>query len=191
MTHMPFKLYSLTLLLLAASFSSFSQYDPDYSDEEKEDLKGLPLKERLYTGGNFWANFGTFTNVEISPLLGYRITSDYSVGIGLKYNYFSDRRFSPALTSSIYGGSVFTRYRFLDKLVAHAEFEMLNISNFNSISSSGRAWIPVGLVGGGYASNGFQVLALYDLIDDPNNPYVGTFGGESRIYLRIGFLFNL
>ena len=188
---MPFKLYSLCLLFLAGSFSSFSQYDPDYTDEDKEDLTGLSFKERLYTGGNFWANFGTFTNVEISPLLGYRITSDYSIGVGLKYNYFSDRRFTPALTSSIYGGSVFTRYRFLDKLVAHAEFEMLNVSNFNSITSTGRDWVPVGLVGGGYASNGFQVLALYDLIGDPNNPYVGLFGGDSRIYLRIGFLFNL
>ena len=188
---MSFKICTLTFLLLVASLSSFSQYDPDYGDEENEDLSGLPFKERLYTGGNFWANFGTFTNVEISPLLGYRITSDYSVGVGLKYNYFSDRRFTPALTSSIYGGSVFTRYRFFDKLVAHAEFELLNVSNFNSISSTGRIWVPVGLVGGGYASNGFQVLALYDLIGDPNNPYIGTFGGNSRIYLRVGFLFNL
>ncbi|MEN8838973.1 MAG: hypothetical protein ABF238_00535 [Flavobacteriales bacterium] len=188
---MPFKLYSLCFVFLAGSFNSFSQYDPDYADEDKEDLAGLPFKERLYTGGNFWANFGTFTNLEISPLLGYRITSDYSVGVGLKYNYFSDRRFSPALTSSIYGGSVFTRYRFLDKLVAHAEFEMLNVSDFSSITSSGRIWVPIGLVGGGYASNGFQILALYDLIDDRNNPYLGTFGADSRIYLRIGFLFNL
>ncbi len=188
---MPFRLYSLILVSLCVSLSSFSQYDPDYSDEEKEELTGLPLRERLYTGGNFWANFGTLTNVEVSPILGYRITSDYSVGLGLKYNYFSDRRFSPTFTSSIYGGSVFTRYRFFDRFVAHAEFEMLNTDNFNTIPSAQRVWIPIGLVGGGYASNGFQILALYDLIGDPNNPYIGTFGADSRIYLRVGFLFNL
>lgn len=188
---MTFKFFTTSALLLVFSLSSLSQYDPDYGDDDSEDLSGLPFKERLYTGGNFWANFGTFTNVEISPMLGYRLTNSYSVGIGAKYNYFSDRRFNPAFTSSIYGGSVFTRYKFFRNFIAHAELEMLNTNDFNTIPSTRRVWVPIGLVGGGYTANGFQILALYDLVDDPNNPYLGTFGADSRLYLRVGFLFNL
>ncbi len=188
---MTYKFFTTSALLLVFSFSSLSQYDPDYGDDDSQDLSALHFKERLYTGGNFWANFGTFTNVEISPMLGYRLTNSYSVGIGAKYNYFSDRRFNPAFTSSIYGGSVFTRYKFFRNFIAHAELEMLNTNDFNTIPSTRRVWVPIGLVGGGYTANGFQILALYDLVDDPNNPYLGTFGADSRLYLRVGFLFNL
>ena len=185
------KLKQLTFLLfIITSITSFSQYDPDYNTNDDDNVQNLEFKDRLYTGGNFWASFGTFTNVEVSPLLGYRITNNYSVGIGAKYNYYSDRR-PPAFSTSMYGGSIFTRYSFFKSFVAHAEFEMLNVEIFQSFTSSERQWIPIGLVGGGYASNGFQIMALYDLIGDERNPYQGILGPDSRLYLRVGFLFNL
>lgn len=186
------KLKHLLLALSVFNFSAnYAQYDPDYNEGDDEDVQNLDFKDRLYTGGNFWANFGTFTNVDISPLLGYRVTNDYSIGIGAKYNYIK-QNVAPVFSTSIYGGSVFTRYSFFDKLVAHAEFEMLNIELFNFTSGAReRQWVPIGLVGGGYASNGFQIMALYDLIGDERNPYIGLFGTNSRLYLRVGFLFNL
>ncbi len=188
------KLKQLLFALFVLVYSTnYAQYDPDYNDGDDDNVQNLAFKDRLYTGGNFWANFGTFTNVEISPLLGYRVTNEYSVGIGAKYNYFKDRR-PPAFSTSMYGGSVFNRYIFLRNFVAHAEFEMLNLEIFQATTSSvtrERQWVPIGLVGGGYASNGFQIMALYDLIGDERNPYQGIFGTDSRLYLRVGFLFNL
>lgn len=182
--------YFLILLSSMLCIQSYSQYDPDYNSNDEEDLSQLSFKDRLYTGGNFWASFGTFTNLEISPLLGYRVTKDYSVGMGLKYNYFK-RNLAPVFSTSIYGGSAFTRYSFFDRLVAHAEFELLSVELFNGAQASQRTLVPIGLVGGGVTINGFQALLLYDLIGDVNNPYIGTFGPNSRIYLRAGFLFNL
>ena len=179
----------LFFLFVLCSSITFSQYDPDYNMDDDEDLSQLAFKDRLYTGGNFWANFGTITNVELSPMLGYRVTKDYSVGVGAKYNFYRDNRIP--FSTSIYGGSAFTRYSFFDKLVAHAEFEMLNLEVFRAAFPGERQWVPIGLVGGGYAANGFQIMALYDLIGDERNPYTGVFGVNSRLYLRVGFLFNL
>jgi len=114
------------------------------------------------------------------------------VGVGAKYNFYSvNQSNGTRFSTSVYGGSLFTRYVFLDKFVAHAEFEALNVELFNTRTAGERRWVPIGLVGGGYASNGFQIMLLYDLIGDKNNPYQGTFGADSRVYLRIGFLFNL
>ncbi len=185
------KLKHLLFAFCVLAFSTnYAQYDPDNNDGGEEDLSLLSFKDRLYTGGNFWGSFGTFTNLEISPMLGYRITNDYSVGVGIKYNYFR-RNVAPTFSASIYGGSAFTRYIFLERIVAHAEFELLSVQRNFGVPSSERLLVPIGLVGGGFSSNGFQLMLLYDLIGHPNNPYLGTFGPNSRIYLRAGFLFNL
>lgn len=184
--------FLLLLLFVIPSSVSYSQYDPDYNSEDEEDISELDFKDRLYTGGNVWAQFGSITNVEIAPILGYRITKEYSVGVGAKYNFYSIRPQSgPAFSTSIYGGSIFTRYVFFKKIVAHAEFEALNVELLNTRNVGDRRWVPIGLVGGGYSNNGLQIMLLYDLIGDRNNPYFGTFGEDSRVYLRVGFLFNL
>lgn len=188
---MSFKTLLVALFLIPASVS-FSQYDPDYNSDDEEDLSELSFKDRLYTGGNAWAQLGNYTSVELAPILGYRITKEYSAGVGVKYNYYRFRpQIGTPISTSIYGGSLFTRYLFFDKIVAHAEIEALSVEVNLANTSDDRRWVPIGLVGGGYASNGFQILLLYDLINDRNNPYFGSFGADSRVYLRVGFLFNL
>lgn len=185
------KLKSLILtFFLFLGVLSFSQYDPDYSDDQEYDINELSFKDRLFTGGNFWASFGQISSVEISPILGYRITKDFSAGVGLKYNWFR-QNLTPAFTTSMFGGSTFARYTFFNRIVTQAEFEVLNLEVFNSFTSSERKWVPIGLVGGGYAANGFQLMLMYDLIGNENNPYIGMFGPNSRIYLRAGFLISL
>ena len=47
-----------------------------------------PLRERLFFGGNFGLQFGTVTNIEISPLAGIYLTPRLAVGPGIRYEYF-------------------------------------------------------------------------------------------------------
>ncbi|MES2701186.1 MAG: hypothetical protein V4649_01020 [Bacteroidota bacterium] len=45
--------------------------------------------DKLIIGGGLNAGFGTgYTNVGISPIVGYRITKDFSAGVGVGYQYF-------------------------------------------------------------------------------------------------------
>ncbi len=83
--------------------------------------------DRLYYGGGFGMGFTQYeTLIDVSPLVGYKITSRFSVGIGAVYNYYQNRYYTPRLTWNIYGGTVFSRLLITDFLFAHAEYQPLN-----------------------------------------------------------------
>lgn len=180
------RLFTLFVSIVFISSISFAQA----REEEPDNIDGLSFKDRLYTGGNLGLSFGTFTFVDVSPILGYRITKDFSAGIGAKYIY-SAFNGTPRTSVSMYGGSLFSRYLFLENFLAHTEFEMINMPLQQPFTGEvKREWIPIGLVGGGYrqgfGNSYFQIMLLYDLIGDERNPYVSPFGPQSRLYLRTG-----
>jgi hypothetical protein len=184
----------ILLSLFCISFSSFSQAREDDFDDN---LKGRRFLDRLYTGGNIGANFGTLSYfVDVSPILGYRVTKDFSVGIGAKYMYLGLTGV-PNSGTSIYGGSIFSRYLFLKNFLAHAELETINLPVQNQFSGEiKREWVPIGLVGGGYRQSiggvsYIQLMLLYDVIGDPRNPYASPFGPQSRLYFRGGITIGL
>lgn len=183
------------LLLLLNVFSNICSQARE--DNFEDDPKGRRFVDRLYTGGNIGANFGTLSYfVDVSPILGYRVTRDFSVGIGAKYMYLGLTGV-PNSGTSIYGGSVFSRYLFLKNFLAHAELETVNLPVQNQFSGEiNREWVPIGLVGGGYRQSigGFsyiQLMLLYDVIGDPRNPYLSPFGPQSRLYFRGGITIGL
>ena len=131
-------------------------------------------RSKIYAGGNIGLLFGTITVVDIYPIIGYRLTKDLSAGFGVTYQYFSDNRYNPNFSTSIYGGSVFARYVIVENLFAHSEYELINREFILIDTSTGtivdRSRRNVGslLVGGGYrqriGSNSYFVLmALWNL----------------------------
>ena len=125
---------------------------------------------RWYYGGNigfsFWNNY---TYLGIYPLVGYKITSQFSVGgkIGYSYINYKDIDFD----SHNYGGSIFTRYRIIPQMYLHGEFVYFSHDRF-----TGRDWVPFLLLGGGLSQNvgpNVWVFAevLFDVIKDEKSPY--------------------
>lgn len=192
---MSIKYFIPLIILLTLSLTSFSQAR---EDDTEEPIEYKSFKERLYTGGNFSASFGTFTYVDVSPIIGYMVTEDFSVGLGGKYVYIGFNG-TPRSSTSIYGGSTFTRYLILENFLAHAEFQALSVKVQEPFTGElKRKLIPVGLVGGGYkqsmgGSSYFQIMLLYDVIGDKNSPYRGTspFGVNSRLYMQAGITIGL
>ena len=41
----------------------------------------IPFKDRIFVGGNLGLTFGTITNIEIAPLIGYMLTPSWSAGV--------------------------------------------------------------------------------------------------------------
>jgi hypothetical protein len=150
--------------------------------------------ERIYFGGNFGLNFGTnYTVVELSPIVGYKITERLSAGFGITYIYYKQKipAYNFTYETSIYGGNVFTRYFFTESLFAHVEGGALNLDvpAIYYPYELAREWVPNLLVGGGYRSMigqraSFMIMLLYDVIDDPNSPYRNPI-------LRVGFGFGI
>lgn len=165
------------IIFLFAEFDLYSQ-----------DAPKKPFSERIFFGGNLGAQFGTYTVVEVSPLVGYHITDRLAAGIGATYIYLNVKDFD--YETNIFGGKVFTEYAIIENVVAHAEYEVLNFEAFDDFTDEKKR-VNVGslLVGGGYrqrlGGNSFiTLMILYNLTETRYTPY------ENPI-IRIGFAFGL
>jgi hypothetical protein len=178
---------SLLVLLVLPLSSVLAQ---KYVDENSSTL------ERLYFGGNFGLSFSTnYTQIEVSPIVGYMITDKLSAGTGVIYQYIKANFTSAngrqyALETNIYGGKLFGRYNIAGQLFAYAEFEALSFEVYQDRNDRIlRQIVPSMFIGGGYffplgEKVGINAVALYNILYDPfTSPY------NSPFVLRVGFTF--
>jgi hypothetical protein len=160
--------------------------------------------ERLVFGGGLGAYFGSTTQVNIQPIIGYRITDKLTSGIGINYSFYKTLflvdtntilNHAPsyaelAFKDNQWGGSLWSEYRIIPQAFLHAEYGFLNLSypqyNYNERSIDGIKHTATSfLVGGGYYqavgnNAGMQISLLWDLVGDKYSPYQNPI-------LRIGF----
>jgi len=134
-----------------------------------------PLKEKLYTGGQFGATFGTYTNVMISPMIGARFSDKVYAGLGIEYQYTKDKQYSQPKTYNQFGGRLFSQYNFAPKLFAHAEFAGLSMEHYH-LSAKSRNFVPFFYLGGGYrqklsAKSFISFRVVFDVLQHKNSPY--------------------
>jgi hypothetical protein len=134
------------------------------------------FKERLFFGGNVGAWFGSTTYVNISPLVGCKITKQFSLGAGFTYNYFSQSYQGQKYTSTIYGGNGFARYLILENLFAQVGWDRLSVLDYRSPIPNSRAWVDNILLGGGYRQSfsekgSFVAAIFYNINQTPLSPY--------------------
>ncbi|MDP2176124.1 MAG: hypothetical protein Q8K70_09480 [Bacteroidota bacterium] len=142
--------------------------------EEKDSFKNRTFKERLTFNVGGGILFGTVTNVNILPQIGYRLTPRLTTGIGGNFQYFSDSR-TPPIDFMIYGGNAFTRFTVDPRLFLQAEYQKLYYNNTNG---------DYVMVGGGFMPGaGFFISAYYLLLYPPDNIYGQPF------VIRGGFIF--
>ena len=160
-------------------------------EKNKDDEEEMTLRDRFYFGGNLGLGFGTITNINISPMVGFRLTSRFSVGVGANYQYWKDKRFVPAFEQNIYGGSMFSRFviaeNFLNagNLFAHAEYEQLFAKELYRDPSNPQVFLernkmyPSTFIGAGMAfpigkRSAFTLSALYNPFYDQYNSLYGS-----------------
>lgn len=170
-------------LIFTLGVNLASQAQVYFEEEEQEELS---FQDRLYFGGNFSFNIGNRSSfIDVSPLAGYMVNEDFSVGLGATYLYLS-REFTliPSgdrfkIKNSVYGGRAFLRHSVFDTFFAHAEFESLNVefpaNDFDQRTV--REWVPGLFVGAGSFQNvfgrgGINLTVLYNLLHDSiKSPY--------------------
>ena len=117
-----FKYYIAVLILICCSKVSFAQLETDVPD-------------RWYFGGNLGANFGSVTDIEISPLVGYRVSHNFSVGAGMTYIYFSvNDPYLGDYSTNMYGLRFFAKELVYRNFFAYAESEFLFLKEPNIIT---------------------------------------------------------
>lgn len=167
---------------------------------------------RIIVGG--WGLFGIgsgVTNLGITPILGYRITDNFSAGIGFGYQYLRVKDFFLVTTSftgpkerrplnaHFYSPSVWARHIIWNNIFAHVEYEH-NISSYKDYINNTLVdppyevrnvtmSVPCLLLGGGLRQpvgerSSFVFMALYDVLQNEYSPYRNT------IAIRVGFNFG-
>lgn len=147
--------------------------------------------DRVVFGGNFGMGFSSFESlVALSPSVGYRLTEKLTLGTGIIYQYYGVRYPNFKFNYNNYGGRLYGTYQINDFLIAHTEYESLNLEyvNFNAMGNpdgSIRKSVGSWLVGGGYRqyfsrNSTIDLMVLYNLTETPFTPY-------SNPIIRVGF----
>lgn len=154
--------------------------------------KNKNILERMDFGGYIGAQFGSVIIVDVSPLARYFFTEKFYGGLGLTYMYFKDNRYSPSISLSSYGGSLFAGYYIWRDLFAHVEYAPLYTPNFYDYympylpgDDMSSPWAHDFLIGGGYrqwlGGKAFvNLMILFNLNETVYSPY-------SNPIIRIGF----
>jgi len=170
----------LIFSFLIFSFNTKAQFeDPKDANmhtstpqSQKIEAKPSRIKEKIVVGGGLDLQFGNYTIIGLTPLVGYTVTDKFLVGGIFTYRYFKDNRPVVGYSTSTYGITPFARYNIFKGLFAHVEYEMLYGEYY--INDDPR-WINSLLVGGGYGTpigeNGFAgIYVLWNVTQDPNYP---------------------
>lgn len=137
---------------------------------------------RFVFGGGFGLEFSTFeTVVGVAPTIGYQFTDRLTAGPGVIYQYYHYKDQYNDLKSTNYGGKLFASYLLTPFLLAHTEYELLDVKylyrdQINNIVGSKRRTIGSFFVGGGYRqqmgpNSTIDLLLLYNLTETPYTPY--------------------
>ena len=181
-----------------SSLGALAQYDIEEveKDSVQKEAKVNPftLKEKIYVGGEMSIRFGSLTYLYLAPFAGYDFYKGMSAGVSSMYQLYRVKYTNGAVISShAYGGGLFMRYRpeNFNFLLLQTE---LNLYNTPDIYTAERVNVPSFMAGGGYAGAMgdrayYQIMLMYDFIDDDNMPLVPLF--SVPIYLRYGFVFYL
>jgi hypothetical protein len=119
-----------------------------------------PLRERLFYGGSFGLQLGTYTDIEVSPIIGLWLLPRLAVAAGPNYRFYKD----PVDRTDIYGGRIYTEFVVIRDIGSflplninmgiffHAENELLSLeSEFWKVApvTSERFYQNTVLAGGG------------------------------------------
>jgi hypothetical protein len=148
---------------------------------------------RFFFGGGLGLQFGDVTLIDVSPMVGYRITEKLAAGVTLTYKYYNVKNYyanylslpSDDLKANIYGGSLFGRYFLFENLFAQAEYEYLLYAYDSYFPNSGGSGysksketidLPSFFLGGGYRQpiggrTFFTITVLYNFSESPYSPY--------------------
>lgn len=176
----------LVSLLLCISVGQFQAQDIGPMKPMPKEKEPYSIWDHLFYGGGLGAQFGNYTLINVSPMLGYKITERWSIGVRTTYNYINIKTASYVYEGHVYGGSGFSRFFIFDNFFAHTEYEVLN-GNWRGTQE--RFNVPSWFVGGGYLYRlsdyaGIGITALYNLTPGPYTPYRNPI-------INVGFTYGL
>jgi hypothetical protein len=107
-------------------------------------------KQKIIYYGNIGLQLGTFTNINLSPTIGYKFSDKLIIGLGPMYNFVSYSNGRQSTSNSIYGARAYAKFFILENLFAIGDYQYLNAF---WTSNQSRIWQEIPMVGLGYRRN--------------------------------------
>ena len=176
------------MIKLMSKYRSFSNSN-DLSDAVKHtSMEGKTFWEHLLIGGNFNVVSTDPFSLDMSPLLGYKFTTKFSMGLGMNFRY----TYSDSIKNKFYISSkntsykAFVNYDIIKGFYAYGKWEKSGIKR-NSNDKSTKTWKDNYFVGVGkkflvHPKLYLTLTALYNLNNEENNPV-----HPRRFQMRMGF----
>ncbi len=130
------------------------------------------LSDRIYFGGGGGFSGGNnIIIISLSPQVGYKVTENYSAGVGLTYQYVRFPDFDDSISN--YGWSVFNRYNITQQFFGYAEFERLSFQQ--DLENTDRLGFNSLFFGVGFSNqigrnSAFNTMVLYNVLYAEGEP---------------------
>jgi len=187
------KLLTLVFILLVSfNVEADAQRDRDKkrgnNTEDYFDESGVGSFRFWYGGGvglNFGSSFNTSQfNFSLSPMVGYKVTPEFSIGPRVELSYSHIRVGSGNNVDKFnffdYGIGAFSRYKLFTQFFAHAEYQIESRKFTDGTRDSRNNFF----LGGGYTSGGqigYEISILWNFLEDT---------ADLPIDYRIAFTYN-
>jgi hypothetical protein len=141
-----------------------------------------------FSGGNIRSRF----DISLSPMMGYKITPEFSIGPRVELSYTHYRQnisFNNVFKTNLfnYGIGVFSRYKVFNQFFGHVEYQVE--SRQDPVGFNGdkiRTRFNNFYLGAGYTSGGlvgYEISLLYNVLEDDNTV-------DLPIDFRVAFTYN-
>jgi hypothetical protein len=186
--------------LVFISFSTISAQnsrEDQFPYDQKVKDEPPPFRERLFFGGNFGLQFGTITDIQVSPLIGLWVLPRLAVAVGPDYRFYKD----PYDQTSLYGGKAYLQFVLVKNINSflpigantgiflHVENDLLSLESsfWSNSAATGRFYVNTVLGGGGLSQQlgrraSLNLMVLWAL----NDSRYGIYGDPE---IRISFTF--
>lgn len=189
------RIYFIKVVLLSLFLGLFTLTTTGQSVKQS----APPIKERLFFGGNFGLQFGSVTDIEVSPVVGFWVLPRVAVAAGPDYRYYSFFKNN----THIYGGKAYIELTLLRNInsvipigantdiIGHIEDQVLSLETAffrDPPHSSERFSHNTVLAGGGLSQqigkrSSLNIVVLWALNEDED------LGLYSNPEFRLSFLF--
>jgi hypothetical protein len=169
-------------LIFSSALTAFSQ-------GKNNSLEGMPLKDRIVTGGGVGLGFGSVRDYfSVSPMIGYRLTAKLLGGTGVTYRYTNHKLYKPSIKLNDYGLNPFLRLMVYRNIFIQTEYEYLNYEVPLGPAETTRMTFDSVLAGGGFIQPigqraSFYLMALYNFSYKEQTQYSPY---DSPIVVRAG-----
>jgi len=130
-------------IIIVTNFLLFATLSIIYGQNRKEEIP--PLRERMFFGGSLGLQFGTYTNIHVTPLVGLWVRPRIAIAAGPNFTYYKD----PYYETTMYGGNAYVQF--------------VAVKDINNA-------IPIGLHMGIFLHLEDELLSLESSVWDPQNP---------------------